>query len=109
LQQGKLKPIILIDVRSPEEHATDHITGSILVPIDEIESGNGAQQIQEIINQKSLPINQNPQWCFIAKLDRDRTVPMLNYTSSAILTLLSWLGALLPGVRRLCLMLMLRF
>jgi rhodanese-related sulfurtransferase len=60
LQQGKLKPLVLIDVRSPEEHAADHIAGSILVPIDEIESGNGVQQIQAIINQKSLPNQPKP-------------------------------------------------
>ncbi|AFY71716.1 Rhodanese-like protein [Thalassoporum mexicanum PCC 7367] len=51
LQQGLVEPLVLIDVRSPQEYAEDHILGSVLVPIDEIESGDGVQQIQAIVEQ----------------------------------------------------------
>ncbi len=33
LQQGKVKPVVLIDVRSPEEYLEDHIGNSSLVPL----------------------------------------------------------------------------
>jgi rhodanese-related sulfurtransferase len=48
LQQGKLKPVILIDVRSPEEYAEDRIGESPLVPITDIEAGFGVKQVQAI-------------------------------------------------------------
>lgn len=48
LQQGKLKPVILIDVRSPEEYAEDRIGESSLVPITDIEAGFGVKQVQAI-------------------------------------------------------------
>jgi rhodanese-related sulfurtransferase len=48
LQQGKLKPVILIDVRSPEEYAADRIGESPLVPLIDIEAGFGIKQVQAI-------------------------------------------------------------
>ncbi|MDX2099132.1 MAG: rhodanese-like domain-containing protein [Leptolyngbyaceae cyanobacterium bins.59] len=48
LQQGALKPVILIDVRTPAEYQEDHIGESVLVPLDEIETGNGVQTIETI-------------------------------------------------------------
>jgi len=48
LIEGKLKSVIFIDVRSPEEYAEDHIADSSLVPIDRIEQGNGVEQIEKI-------------------------------------------------------------
>ncbi|MEG4319858.1 MULTISPECIES: rhodanese-like domain-containing protein [unclassified Microcoleus] len=48
LQQGKLKPVILIDVRSPEEYAEDRIGESPLVPLSDIEAGFGVKQVQAL-------------------------------------------------------------
>ena len=56
LQEGKLKPVILIDVRSPEEYAEDHIGQSLLVPLTDIEANFGVKQIQSIA-QKSITSN----------------------------------------------------
>ncbi len=49
LQHGQLKPIILIDVRSPEEYAEDHISQSLLVPLSDIEAGDGVKQIRALV------------------------------------------------------------
>jgi rhodanese-related sulfurtransferase len=60
-QQDKIqKPVILIDVRTPEEYAEDHIGKSLLVPIAEIENGSGVQQIQAIAKANSKPNRPQP-------------------------------------------------
>jgi rhodanese-related sulfurtransferase len=59
LQQGKLKPVILIDVRSPEEYAADRIGESPLVPLTDIEAGFGVKQVQAIA--RSSVISNQPQ------------------------------------------------
>jgi rhodanese-related sulfurtransferase len=56
LQKGQLKPVILIDVRSPEEYTEDHIGESQLVPLDDIKAGFGIKEIRTIIKTKP----QNP-------------------------------------------------
>lgn len=48
LEQGKLKPVVLVDVRSPAEYAQDHIAQSVLVPLTDLQQGFGVQQIQAI-------------------------------------------------------------
>lgn len=48
LQKGELKPVILIDVRSPDEYTEDHIGDSLLVPLTDIEAGFGVKQILSI-------------------------------------------------------------
>jgi sterol desaturase/sphingolipid hydroxylase (fatty acid hydroxylase superfamily)/rhodanese-related sulfurtransferase len=49
LQQQKVKPIVLVDVRTAEEYQDDHIGKSVLVPIEEIEQGDGVKKIQAIV------------------------------------------------------------
>ncbi|MEB3294133.1 MAG: sterol desaturase family protein [Synechococcales bacterium] len=49
----KVKSIVWIDVRSPEEHQHEQIGQSYLVPIDDIEKGNGAEKIRQIAQQST--------------------------------------------------------
>ncbi len=51
LASGKLKSVILIDVRSPDEYAVDHIANSELVPLPEIEGEMGIQQVKNIVER----------------------------------------------------------
>ncbi|EKQ68781.1 Rhodanese-related sulfurtransferase [Leptolyngbyaceae cyanobacterium JSC-12] len=60
LEAGNLKPIILIDVRSPEEYAQDHIGQSLLVPLEEIQAGQGIQIIERIARAYSQPGQPDP-------------------------------------------------
>lgn len=57
LQQRKLKSVILIDVRSPEEYTDDHIAESLLVPLTDIEASFGVKRILAIA-QESAKSNQ---------------------------------------------------
>lgn len=60
LQQGKLKPVILIDVRSQAEYDKDRIGKSSLVPIDEIETGAGAKQVMAIAQAQTKSSQAQP-------------------------------------------------
>lgn len=60
LRQGQLKPIILIDVRSPEEYAEDHIAQSLLVPLSDIEAGVGVKQIRALVPTSPSPRQSQP-------------------------------------------------
>jgi rhodanese-related sulfurtransferase len=51
LATSKLKSIVLIDVRSQDEYAEDHIANSELVPLPEIEGGVGIQRIKNIVER----------------------------------------------------------
>ncbi|GAB4302114.1 MAG: molybdopterin-synthase adenylyltransferase MoeB [Geminocystis sp.] len=43
---------VLIDVRNPNEHEIARIPGSVLVPLSDIESGEGVQKIRELVDVK---------------------------------------------------------
>ncbi|MCA6574979.1 MAG: rhodanese-like domain-containing protein [Pseudanabaena sp. M57BS1SP1A06MG] len=51
LASSKLRSIVLIDVRSPEEYQEDHIGNSELVPLAEIEIELGIQRIKNIVER----------------------------------------------------------
>lgn len=51
LASGKLKSVVLIDVRSPEEYTEDHIANSELVPLPEIEGEVGIQRVKNIVER----------------------------------------------------------
>ncbi|MGK7929591.1 MAG: rhodanese-like domain-containing protein [Spirulina sp.] len=52
LQQAqKSQSFIFIDVRTPREYQRDRIKNSILVPINAIEEGSGADKVREIAAQ----------------------------------------------------------
>jgi len=60
LQQGKLKRIILIDMRSPEEYAQDRIGQSLLVPVTDVEAGFGVKQVRAIAQTGSRGNQDQP-------------------------------------------------
>ena len=60
LQQGKLKSVILIDVRSPEEYAEDRIDQSLLVPLTDIETDFGVKRIRAIAQASAKPNQPQP-------------------------------------------------
>ncbi|MEY3866625.1 MAG: hypothetical protein RLZZ338_516 [Cyanobacteriota bacterium] len=49
LQEGKIKPVIFIDVRSREEYAEDRIGKSSLVPFVDFQGSLGVQEVKRII------------------------------------------------------------
>ncbi|MEH2449105.1 MAG: molybdopterin-synthase adenylyltransferase MoeB [Nostoc sp.] len=48
------KDFVLLDVRNPHEYDIAKIPGSILVPLPEIENGNGVAKVKEILNGHRL-------------------------------------------------------
>ena len=52
---GKVKPALLVDVRSPSEYKLDHIGNSPLVPMDDIELGLGEKAIADLVKKSTLP------------------------------------------------------
>lgn len=59
LAAGKVKPGLLVDVRSLPEYTTDHIGNTPLVPITDIELGLGEKIIIDLVKKSTLP-NQAP-------------------------------------------------
>lgn len=55
LQQGQLKSVIFVDVRSPDEYAEDHIGDSRLIPLSDIEAGFGSKQIAALVQTNQQP------------------------------------------------------
>ncbi|MBF2029015.1 MAG: hypothetical protein IGS48_20015 [Oscillatoriales cyanobacterium C42_A2020_001] len=60
LEAGHLKPVIFIDVRSPEEYARDRIAHSLLVPLKEIQEGHGIQTVEQIARAYSQSGQPDP-------------------------------------------------
>jgi rhodanese-related sulfurtransferase len=60
LQQGKLKPVLLIDVRSPDEYNEDRIGKSPLVPLTEIEASIGLEQIRSLVAKSAYSTQLKP-------------------------------------------------
>ncbi|MBD2356265.1 molybdopterin-synthase adenylyltransferase MoeB [Tolypothrix sp. FACHB-123] len=48
------KDFVLLDVRNPHEYEIAKIPGSVLVPLPDIENGNGVQKVKEILNGHRL-------------------------------------------------------
>jgi adenylyltransferase/sulfurtransferase len=48
------KDFVLLDVRNPNEYDIAKIPGSVLVPLPEIENGNGIAKVKEILNGHRL-------------------------------------------------------
>ncbi|MEH1893027.1 MAG: molybdopterin-synthase adenylyltransferase MoeB [Nostoc sp.] len=48
------KDFVLLDVRNPHEYDIAKIPGSVLVPLPEIENGNGVAKVKEILNGHRL-------------------------------------------------------
>lgn len=48
------KDFVLLDVRNPNEYEIAKIPGSVLVPLPEIENGNGVAKVKEVLNGHRL-------------------------------------------------------
>ena len=57
---GKVKPVLLVDVRSPSEYKSDHIGNAPLVAIDDIELGTGINIVTDLIKKSTLPNQPAP-------------------------------------------------
>jgi rhodanese-related sulfurtransferase len=60
LEAGNLKPVILVDVRSPAEYAGDRIEHSISLPLDDIQDGEGVEKLQAIALATFQPNSPEP-------------------------------------------------
>jgi len=60
LASGKIKSVLLIDVRSPEEYQEDHIGNSQLVPLTDMESGFGMAQVKTIVQSYEKTHHDKP-------------------------------------------------
>ncbi|MEM6611777.1 MAG: molybdopterin-synthase adenylyltransferase MoeB [Cyanobacteria bacterium P01_C01_bin.72] len=49
MDSGK-EDFVLLDVRNPNEYEIAKIDGSVLIPLSELEDGNGVEQVKELIN-----------------------------------------------------------
>ncbi|MBF2063208.1 MAG: molybdopterin-synthase adenylyltransferase MoeB [Calothrix sp. C42_A2020_038] len=51
------KDFVLLDVRNPHEYEIAKIPGSVLVPLPDIESGSGVNQVKELLNGHRLLVH----------------------------------------------------
>lgn len=57
LLEGDAQDFVLLDVRNPNEYQIARIPGSVLVPLPELESGDGIAKIKEILNGHQLVVH----------------------------------------------------
>ena len=51
------KDYVLLDVRNPNEYEIARIPGAILVPLPDIENGNGVNKVKELVNGHKLVVH----------------------------------------------------
>jgi sulfur-carrier protein adenylyltransferase/sulfurtransferase len=51
------KDFVLLDVRNPNEYEIAQIPGSVLVPLPDIENGNGIAQVKDLLNGQRLVVH----------------------------------------------------
>jgi len=49
--------VLLLDVRNPNEYEIANIPGAVLVPLPDIESGEGVEQVKELLNGHQLIVH----------------------------------------------------
>jgi rhodanese-related sulfurtransferase len=49
--------VLLLDVRNPNEYEIAKIPGSVLVPLPDIESGEGVEQVKNLLNGHRLIVH----------------------------------------------------
>jgi adenylyltransferase/sulfurtransferase len=54
---GRVEDLLLLDVRNPHEAEIAVIPGSILVPLDRIESGEAIEQVRRLAEGKKLYVH----------------------------------------------------
>lgn len=54
LLDGDTKDFVLLDVRNPNEYQIAQIPGSVLIPLSEIENGQGVEKVKQVLNGSRL-------------------------------------------------------
>ncbi|HEY9700443.1 MAG TPA: molybdopterin-synthase adenylyltransferase MoeB [Trichocoleus sp.] len=54
---SEAKDYVLLDVRNPNEYEIAQIPNSVLVPLPDIENGNGVEQVKELVNGHKLIVH----------------------------------------------------
>lgn len=57
LLDGGEQDFVLLDVRNPNEYEIARIPGSVLVPLPDIENGNGVNKVKELVNGHKLVVH----------------------------------------------------
>jgi len=57
LLDSDAKDYVLVDVRNPNEYEIAQIPGAVLIPLPDIEDGDGAAKVQEILNGHRLIVH----------------------------------------------------
>ena len=57
LLDAKQKEVLLLDVRNPHEYEIAQIPGAVLVPLSDIESGEGVEKVKSLLNGHDLVVH----------------------------------------------------